>query len=446
MVRTTFLLLGLLGAFLGRPSVEAATYYVATTGSDINSCAVAQSPATPLQTIAAGIACLSSGDTLLVGDGNYAETIEANTIPNGTSSARTILKAINQRKAVLRPSSIGANCFQMSGNNHFLTLDGFACLHTGENPSGSTALGTLHIGDNSGVNTFSDISLLNWEIGNVNADNYTPANGNFATTAAIGLSFATSNFLMDNLYIHDIGMNQTPPGCCNNAAYGYGIYWSASGATLTNSTFKNIAGFGIHGYTSATGGARLNVIKNNMFISTGAIYMSQDSNQFINNVLSRVGQDIGQGAGGGQQDGILIGAFGHGSYSNNVIVNNTIYQSKLSCINIGYADTATVRNNICYQNGSDGVNTSLAGSGNVIDHNLLGTNPLFVNAGLGDFHLQSGSPAIDAGVTVSVASPDLAGTPRPQGSAYDLGAYEFGGSPPAPVFPVPRNLRITATQ
>src|SRR5215471_8432101 len=85
MVRTTFLLLGLLGAFLGRPSVEAATYYVATTGSDINSCAVAQSPATPLQTIAAGIACLSSGDTLLVGDGNYAETIEANTIPNGTS-------------------------------------------------------------------------------------------------------------------------------------------------------------------------------------------------------------------------------------------------------------------------------------------------------------------------------------------------------------------------
>ena len=78
--------------------------------------------------------------------------------------------------------------------------------------------------------------------------------------------------------------------------------------------------------------------------------------------------------------------------------------------------------------------------------NISEANPLFVNAGLGDFHLQSGSPAIDAGVTVSVASPDLAGTPRPQGSAYDLGAYEFGGSPPAPVFPAPRNLRITATQ
>jgi parallel beta-helix repeat protein len=45
-------------------------------------------------------------------------------------------------------------------------------------------------------------------------------------------------------------------------------------------------------------------------------------------------------------------------------------------------------------------------------------------AGL-DFSLQDISPAIDAGVTITGMSNDFKGTSRPQGSAYDLGAYEF---------------------
>ena len=42
-----------------------------------------------------------------------------------------------------------------------------------------------------------------------------------------------------------------------------------------------------------------------------------------------------------------------------------------------------------------------------------------------DFTLQSGSPAINIGTTVAIATPDFAGTVRPQGPAYDVGAYEF---------------------
>lgn len=44
-----------------------------------------------------------------------------------------------------------------------------------------------------------------------------------------------------------------------------------------------------------------------------------------------------------------------------------------------------------------------------------------------DFHLQLGSPAIDAGTDVRFAL-DLDGVIRPQGAAYDIGAYEFVGS------------------
>ena len=42
----------------------------------------------------------------------------------------------------------------------------------------------------------------------------------------------------------------------------------------------------------------------------------------------------------------------------------------------------------------------------------------------GDFRLQSGSPAINAGETLASVTVDHVGTSRPQGGAHDIGAYE----------------------
>lgn len=39
--------------------------------------------------------------------------------------------------------------------------------------------------------------------------------------------------------------------------------------------------------------------------------------------------------------------------------------------------------------------------------------------------VKSGSPLIDAGTTIATIPDDIAGTTRPQGSAYDIGAYEY---------------------
>ena len=63
------------------------------------------------------------------------------------------------------------------------------------------------------------------------------------------------------------------------------------------------------------------------------------------------------------------------------------------------------------------------GDGSIIG-NTDAKNPDFVDAGGEDFQLQSSSPAINAGVDVEVVL-DIEGNVRPQGSGYDIGAYEY---------------------
>ena len=55
---------------------------------------------------------------------------------------------------------------------------------------------------------------------------------------------------------------------------------------------------------------------------------------------------------------------------------------------------------------------------------VINRDPLFINASASNFHLQPGSPAIDAGANAGVTL-DLDGRVRPQGAGYDIGPYEY---------------------
>jgi hypothetical protein len=60
--------------------------------------------------------------------------------------------------------------------------------------------------------------------------------------------------------------------------------------------------------------------------------------------------------------------------------------------------------------------------------NLRVAATAFVNAGAHDYSLAAGAPAIDAGDAIAGVTMDRAGITRPQGSGYDVGAYERVGS------------------
>lgn len=61
-------------------------------------------------------------------------------------------------------------------------------------------------------------------------------------------------------------------------------------------------------------------------------------------------------------------------------------------------------------------------------HSFVATpDQLFVDPAGDDYHLKSGSPAVDAGTTLSDVPDDLEGHPRPVGAAFDIGAYERQG-------------------
>src|SRR5712691_718257 len=108
-----------------------ATYYVAKTGSDSNSCNSAQSQSTPKLTINAGAGCLGAGDTLIVKAGTYVEVLN-NVIPSGTAGNPTIVRSEAQYGAVIQATQslvTGQSFNQHSviafSNQSYITFDGF---------------------------------------------------------------------------------------------------------------------------------------------------------------------------------------------------------------------------------------------------------------------------------------------------------------------------------
>jgi hypothetical protein len=359
---------------------SAATYYVATTGSDSNP----GTASAPFRHLSKGAAAATNpGDTVIVMDGTYDN--EGQVSPNyvvtlnfsGAAGNPVTFKAQNRGKAVLDSMNTatgttcdGAYAYFNLRNAAFIVIQGFVIqrgCHEG-----------IHSNDSA-----HDITIRWNEIKNI---------ANHTQTDQIGqdgiyLNNTEYNFTFDSNLFHDIGRTDGQ----TLLHFDHGIYSHAQNMTIINNIFYNMnRGFSIQ-------------------IADGA------SNWLVANNTFAFGNANGE-----------AGQIMFWNNNSNITVRNNIFYNPNGSAITRYAATITgsaFDHNIVY-----GVSTVISDvTGFTIGINQIGANPLFVNASTApyDFHARSGGAGIDAGVNLSAVLSDFDGVIRPQGSSTDVGAYEF---------------------
>lgn len=428
----------LIGGVLSAQSSEAATYYVATNGSDTNTCTQAQNVATAKRTFSGAVGCLSSGDTLTFKAGSYAGPgLGANNIPSGTSwaNATTIRAAAGEVVTFTAPNSTSHVIWiDSTGTRQYIIFTG----GQGTNLK-LTAAGTVD--HNCGRLTGAGVGFIRIEHFECSIG---PAHG-FLIGGKGGWEFKHCN-------IHHLGSNprldhafyipdnvtradDPPPSLIDDCdlhdmAFGAGIQFfdnSPRNWTVQNNRIWNTQINGIIDVSSW----RTRYYNNIIWSTQGGIETTDLDNHIINNTIFNVGHGPGNSKPcieilpGGLQLG--------GRVENNICYGNNyrgIYISDLTN-GPGVVNHMVIRNNLSSNNVAANFENGSTGDDFTITGNLFGNqyNPSFVNGSTDPntnvLRLQPGSAAIDAGITVAELTIDRVGVSRPQRASYDIGAYEF---------------------
>lgn len=355
----------------------ATEYYVATAAGGGSNANNGLTPATPWLTIqwADDHIAAGGGHTIHVAAGTYNSTSIV-TDMNGTATARIHFISDTKWGALIRDTTVAPHVIWEAKGN-YVDIEGFDVSGSGHN----------------GIRQWGHHSK---RIGNRVHD--LPAEAGCSGTGAAGLNY-TDTTLGDNEEIGNVTFNigSGGPGSCNKY---HGLYLVGPREHAYNNISYGNAGYGITSWHTATD----LIISGNLVFDNGAF--------------------VGGGYVGG---GILIGAGDavpavtndNSIVSNNIMYNNGGFASR------EYGDTGPNNrwiNNIAIGNGLAISLITGTQSGTIV------ADPLFVNYqvnGTGDYHLQPGSPGIDAGTSIGAPPIDLDNTVRPKGPAYDIGPYEY---------------------
>lgn len=396
----------------------AATYYVATTGSDANSCGTATSSGTPKASISNAAGCLSAGDTLLVRGGTYDDKLVNTALAGASWSNKVRIAAYPGETVWMRPSS-GEYVVYLAGQQRYLEFDGI-------NYDGANMMfGTFKIEEDApsvGSGNAHHIRVQNAEVLGT-----TSAHGIIMILDAGTVDVSVGSNELLNLRIHrTVGDD-----------FVHGIYVKSSYNLISGCDISDFPGGGIHLFNSHAliyaNQLRGNTIHDGQTTAAGqrhwGIILADGSTdtQVVNNVV------YGMPAQSGDASAFLLLYSGSG----NLLYNDTAYGNAGLGFNIGNGDatpiSTQIKNSIAYANAAgDFVN---AGRSTVATNNLFGTNPLFVNAATHDFRLQAGSPARNTGTSIALVTTDITGSARPKEGTYDMGAYEYGAGAAPPSAP-----------
>jgi len=366
--------LGLVGELSGTDPVVP-TLYVSTTGSDSNS---GTSAASPFLTIQKAVTVATAGDIVSVASGTYAETIYGTNDGTLSQPIKFISETLWGAKIVPPTTSTRDTGFDHRGN--YVTIEGFEVDGTtdpssgpfwkiGINITGTNSLVTRchvhHIYRNHDADSGGGAGIL--------CDSYYGQNGGSATR---------------NL-VHHIG-----PISGVGGSFVQGIYFTTAQAKIENNVVSNVTGYGFHGWHDV----RNTKVTNNTSFNNGEGGFVVGGGDYVNQTAPC--------------DYMVV--------TNNIAYGNTGYgfseQGDNGAHNIW-------SNNLANGNGTD---WSLNTSSHVND---VAGSPGFVNYqadGSGDYHLDTGSPAIGAGLATYAPATDFSGVTRT--SPFDLGAYKYTGT------------------
>lgn len=408
-------------------SAKASDFFVSKSGNDSNLGTIES----PFLTIKRGIQELNlapraQAHNLYIREGTYSETL--NGISSGASwnVAITVAGYLNE-VVTLNPTS--CEIINFTSNQQYIIFKNL--ILDGTNLSKSLTSGCYNISLRGNHLRFQNLEVKN-----------SPWNGIIG-----GGSY--HEFL--NLKVHHNGYWATqagyPPG--NN-----GVYLTTNDSLIDGGEYYENSCFGVRFFdSSATTSANNNVVRNAKihhngrgvaFEGTaicgsggGGVVLGDANNAAINNLIYNNYWGLSTSPGGSRKVNAPL------------FYNNTLY-ANLYSLHVGPdAVGAQVINNIFYQTNYN----ADSGSVTVFSNNLCfpqtvfcskTADPKFVNPAALDFRLQSDSPAIDSGLALVKVSGDILGLARPQGPAFDIGAYEYQVSLPTPTKKItaPKNLKV----
>lgn len=392
----------LASALLPTVAAQATTYYVATTGNDSN-------PGTkekPWQTVAYAASKLVAGDTAFIMNGTYNSDTSIRIRRTGTQAAPIKLLAYPGHAPVIHfndtdpanPKLLQFVIQETPGHNKpiaYITIEGFTF------EGGAWAI--------HGYACNHCTIRRNWF-----KDQY---------GSAI-IMWSAIDTVIDRNIVSDGGSPEKG---------GHGIYLAGSRYVITNNLIYGSQGYGIQ--------------MNGTMAFNAPDFPSQDYSDtkdalIANNVLAYSKKGAGIVIWGPRVTNARI--------ENNIFYEN--WQSSGSGVNginwVRCCSTGVqIRNNIFYAT-APGATAWIGGAVQEVHYtqsgNLVNTdNPQFTNAPAAlpaspNFALNERSPAIDKGLLLTTTRIDFDGTTRPQGRAYDIGAYEYSAgnntkSPAAPI-------------
>jgi parallel beta-helix repeat protein len=387
---TTFALTILLAASNPPANPTGNVYYVATNGSDSVSCASARNIGSPKRTVVTALTCLSAGDTLYIRGGTYTGiNNDHNRIPSGTSWQNPVkIASYPGETARLTVAYSTEAVLNLTANRNFGGTLEYVIFEnlTLDHKSGGIA--------GSAIGSYGPSRHLAFVNLDVNSTGYSCV---LVTDAARYWRFTGGTY-------HNCGS--------------YGFYVTGDDNVFENLTIRDTGENGtgnryaIHNFNTYAPFPDRNTYRNLLVYNSGGILIYRgDGNVAYNNIVRGAVDDHGFTVGGGA--------------SNTKIYNNTVYGSAKFGIDTTNSTWTIVKNNIFFGNRLSPIYDG--GVGSIISNNLT-ADPSFVNASGNDFRLQSGSAAIDRGTNLSgegINSDYSRSTSRPQGSGFDIGAYEY---------------------